>query len=100
MSLPCSYAFSYLAFLRFLAGAPTNDACKKRMTPKPESGHWIEAVLSDGEVIKLEDGSLWEVDAGDQVTAALWLAMTDVVVCDAKIINTEDNETVEARRVK
>lgn len=65
-----------------------------------ESGHWIEAVLSDGEVIKLEDGSLWEVDAGDQSTASLWLAMTDVVVCDAKIINTEDNETVEARRLK
>jgi len=42
------------------------------------TGHWIEAVLSDGEIIKLEDGSLWEVDVGEQVTAALWLPVSNV----------------------
>ena len=85
------YAFG-LSLLAISLGTTASPAC--------ESGHWIDAVLSDGEVIKLEDGSLWEVDAGDQATAALWLAMTDVVVCDAKIINTDDNESVEARRLK
>ncbi len=65
-----------------------------------ETGHWIEAVLSDGEIIKLEDGSLWEVDAGDQVTAALWLPVSNVVVCDEKIINADDNESVGAKRLK
>ncbi len=84
------FAFG-ISLLAFIAATPSR-AC--------ESGHWIEAVLSDGEVIKLEDGSLWEVDASDQSTAALWLAVTDVLVCDGKIINTDDNESVEARRLR
>lgn len=59
-----------------------------------ESGHWIEAVEDDGALIKLEDGSLWQVDDVDVVTSALWLATSDVVVCEGKIINTDDDETV------
>jgi hypothetical protein len=27
-----------------------------------EDGHWIDAVLDDGRLIRLEDGSLWQVD--------------------------------------
>lgn len=65
-----------------------------------EDGHWIEEVMDDGGVIKLEDGSLWEVDAGDTVDSALWLPVTDVLVCDDKIINTDDNETVHVRRIR
>jgi hypothetical protein len=64
-----------------------------------ESGHWVEEVMSDGEIVKLEDGSLWRVDATDTVDSALWLPSTDIVVCDGKLINTEDNESVEARRI-
>lgn len=40
------------------------------------------------------------MDAGDQVTAALWLPVSNVLVCSGKLINTDDNETVEARRLK
>jgi hypothetical protein len=65
-----------------------------------ESGHWIENVMADGEVIKLEDGSVWQVDPGDSITAALWLPTTDIVVCDDKLINSEDGETVGARRLR
>ena len=86
------FAFGLSLMAASLATAMPSRAC--------ESGHWIQEVLSDGEVIKLEDGSLWEVDAGDQSTAALWLPVTDVVVCSGKIINTEDNESIEARRLK
>jgi len=47
----------------------------------------------------LEDGSLWRVDDTDTVDSALWLPTTDIVVCDGKLINTEDNESVEAQRI-
>ena len=65
-----------------------------------ESGHWIDSVTDDGSVIKLEDGSLWKVDDADIVDSALWLPTTDIVVCDGKLINTEDNESVGARRIE
>ena len=65
-----------------------------------EEGHWIEAVMDDGGIIKLEDGSLWEVEAGDTVDSAIWLPVTDVLVCNDKIINTDDNETVHVQQIK
>ena len=64
-----------------------------------EGGHWIDEVMGDGAIIKLEDGSLWQVDSVDTVDSALWLPTTNVVVCDGKLINTEDNESVEAERI-
>ncbi len=65
-----------------------------------EAGHWVEDVMSDGDIVKLEDGSLWEVAGGDEATSALWLPATEIVVCDGKLINTDDNESVEATRVR
>jgi len=65
-----------------------------------ESGHWVESVMDDGSIVKLEDGTLWQVSAGDTVDSALWLPTTEIVVCDDKLINTEDNETVEAKQIK
>jgi hypothetical protein len=67
-----------------------------------ESGHWIDSVSDDGDIIKLEDGSIWEVEAGDAITSALWLATTEVLVCEGKgkLINTDDNESVAVRRLK
>ncbi|HZZ93036.1 MAG TPA: hypothetical protein VFE23_10760 [Usitatibacter sp.] len=65
-----------------------------------ESGHWVESVSDDGSIVKLEDGSIWEVDAGDNIDSALWLPTTDIVACADKLINTEDNEKVGATRIK
>lgn len=65
-----------------------------------ESGHWVDSVSSDGEIVKLEDGSIWEVDSVDSIDSVLWLPTTDIVACDDKLINTEDNETVSARRIR
>ncbi len=65
-----------------------------------ESGHWVESVSGDGQIVKLEDGSIWEVDAVDAIDSALWLPTTDIVACDDKLINTEDNETVSATRLR
>jgi hypothetical protein len=45
-----------------------------------DSGHWVEEVMSDGEIVKLEDGTLWEISGGDQVDTALWLPTTEITV--------------------
>jgi len=65
-----------------------------------ESGHWVESVSGDGQIVKLEDGSIWEVNAVDAITTMLWLPTTDIVACDDKLINTDDNESVEATRIR
>lgn len=75
-----------------LAGRGGSSGC--------EDGHWIESVSDDGGIIKLEDGSVWEVDAGDTVDSALWLPVSDIIVCDDKLINIDDNESVSAQRIR
>ena len=64
-----------------------------------EDGHWVKSVSSDGEIVVLEDGSVWQVDSADAVDSALWLPTTNIVACDDKLINTDDSETVEAVRI-
>jgi len=65
-----------------------------------DDGHWVDSISSDGTIVKLEDGSIWEVDAVDAIDSALWLPTTDIIACDDKLINTDDNETVSARRIR
>lgn len=65
-----------------------------------ESGHWIESVSDDGEIIKLEDESIWQVDQVDTIDSTLWLPVTDIVVCDGKLINADDSESVSATRIR
>ena len=64
-----------------------------------EDGHWIKSVSSDGEIVVLEEGSVWQVDSTDAIDSALWLPTTNIVACDDKLINTDDGETVEAVRI-
>jgi hypothetical protein len=72
--------------------------------PRPSlgcsSGHWISGNIDDGKYIKLDDGSLWEVSGVDTVDSSLWLDLDDIIVCDGKLINTDDKESVEAKRIK
>lgn len=65
-----------------------------------ESGHWIASVNRDGEIVILEDGSVWLVDPIDQIDTMLWLPISDIVACYDKLINTDDGETVSARRIR
>jgi len=64
------------------------------------SGLSIESVEGDGKIIKLDDGSMWEVDDADTVDTALWLATEDVVLCDGKIINTDDKESADVAPIR
>ena len=65
-----------------------------------EDGHWIESVLDDGRLIRLEDGSLWQVDPIDTVTSSLWLPVSNIITCGNRLINEDDDETVHARRLR
>lgn len=60
-----------------------------------ESGHWIDSVGGDGKIIKLEDGSMWEVDDADTVTTSIWLPTSEVVVCGTRMINADDSESAQ-----
>ena len=64
-----------------------------------EDGHWIKSATSNGEIVILEDGSVWQVDSVDAIDSALWLPTTNIVTCDDKLINTDDGETVGAVRI-
>jgi hypothetical protein len=81
---------SVLAFA--LGASSTGHSC--------DDGYAIEAVLDDGNVIKLDDGSLWEVDQSDAVAASVWSASADVLVCDDKIMNVDDEETVHVHQIR
>ncbi|GEJ56672.1 hypothetical protein [Anaeromyxobacter diazotrophicus] len=78
---------------------PGRPTARGGYTGSCESGHWVEEVSADGEIVNLEDGSAWEISPIDTVTTVLWLPLTDIVVCDDKLINTEDHESVDATRV-
>ena len=65
-----------------------------------ESGHWLESVNDDGSIIKLENGSIWEVNGADTVDSSLWFPPSNIIVCDGKLINTDDKETVEVTQIR
>jgi hypothetical protein len=81
----------------------TEVQAKPRVALKPSggcsSGHWISSNIDEGKYIKLEDGSLWEVDGVDTVDSSLWLELDNITACDGKLINTDEKESVEARRI-
>jgi hypothetical protein len=56
--------------------------------------------MADGSIVKLEDGSLWQVDGADTVDSALWLPTDEIVTCDGKLINTDDKESVAAEKIR
>ncbi len=79
---------------------PKVKGCKTIGRLDCDSGHWIESVSDDGTIIKLEDSSIWKVDDIDAIISTLWLPITDVLVCEDKIINTDDNESVSVTRLR
>ena len=88
---PLLQSLSAILLFGAVASAPAR-AC--------EDGRWIDEVLADGQILKLEDGSLWKVDPTDTLTSSLWLPVSDVIVYDDKIVNVDDGETVQVRRIR
>ncbi|HCN95160.1 MAG TPA: hypothetical protein DIT59_00600 [Leclercia sp.] len=65
-----------------------------------ESGHWINDVMDNGGLIKLEDNSIWQVDPVDTADSMIWLMADNVVICsNGKMINTSEStgNTVHVR---
>jgi hypothetical protein len=73
----------------------------------------ISSVSSEGDIIKMLSGSVWEIDDVDQVDSQLWLPTEDVLICSETladkgkavtmytIIDTDsDNEKVGAQRLR
>ena len=51
----------------------------------------IDTVADDGSIITMVSGAVYSVDAGDESTAAVWLASDDVLICNGeKIINKDE----------
>jgi hypothetical protein len=65
-----------------------------------EGGHWIQSVLDSGRVIRLEDGSLWQVDSIDRITSSIWLPVSNIIICGNRLINEDDKEAVNAQRIR
>ena len=88
---------------RAIPSAPANGTGRSsnvRQREKCESGLSIESVEGDGKVIKLDDGSMWEVDDVDTVDTALWLVADEVVLCEGKIINSDENESADVTPIR
>ena len=64
-----------------------------------EGGHWIKEISRGGKLIKLGDGSLWQVSSIDVSTSNLWLPAGDITVCGNTMINTDDRESVAVTRI-
>ena len=72
----------------------------------------IRDVADDGRILVMQSGAVFEVLAGDEIDSALWLPISDVVICSKaisyqarryviyEIINTDDHERVSAMRVR
>lgn len=86
------WLFQVFAALAMVSLAGPSFAC--------ESGHWVDSVSSNGEIVVLDDGTVWSIDLGDQVDTSLWLPMTDITACDDKLINTEDGEIAHAQQIR
>ncbi len=65
-----------------------------------ESGHWIKSIHNNGNIISLEDGSVYQVATIDSITSAIWLPVTDVTICGDRMINTDDGEAVSVKKLR
>ena len=65
-----------------------------------EDGHWIFSVSGGGEIVVLEDRSVWQVDAIDRIDSGLWLVTEEIVICGSTMINTDIGDRVTATRLK
>src|SRR6266478_1334868 len=54
-----------------------------------DDGHWIDEVLADGQILKLEDGSLWKVDPTDTLTSSLWPRFRTSLFATTKIVKRQ-----------
>ncbi|MCB9852396.1 MAG: PEGA domain-containing protein [Phycisphaerales bacterium] len=52
--------------------APSNQSVVTAYRTSVDFSHWISDASNDGTIIRLEDGSTWEIDETDGTTTSLW----------------------------
>jgi len=67
----------------------------------------IESIMDEGNLIKMDDGSLWQVSPFDVSDTAIWLESSEITVIQSKdpaypykLINADEHETVHARLLR
>lgn len=63
-------------------------------------GHSLASVSSNGQVIILLDGSIWEIDIVDAIQSMLWLPADNLLICGNRILNVRDGKSATATRIK
>lgn len=62
---------------------------------------YVSEMKGQGSIILMLDGSLLEVDAGDEITSSLWIAPFDALLLDGhKLVNLDDGDSIEIRRLR
>lgn len=64
------------------------------------NGHRVASIGGNGEVVALEDGSLFEVERSDRVDTMLWLPNEEVLTCGRKLANMDAGDAVLATRIR
>lgn len=67
-----------------------------------EDGSWVSSVSSGGEIVILDDNSVWEIDAVDRVETSVWTLSDNIVTCEEEdaLINTDTGDKVSARKIR
>lgn len=90
-------AQNLIGFARDLASAGTVSTSE---TALPEKETFITQVSGDGEIVKLADGSVHEVDSLGRIKSMLWLPTQSVLRRDGKLLNLSSGEQVGAQLLK
>jgi hypothetical protein len=87
------------------ARAARSKAASPTAARKPDSPYahcnaeqFIETLSSEGRVAELEDGSIWIIALRDSEKVLSWETPAHVVACPTELINTENGQSVQARR--
>lgn len=61
----------------------------------------IKSVSSDGSILVMISGAVYEVDSVNRVDTQIWLPSDDVLICDDEIINKDENgEKASVKKLK
>jgi hypothetical protein len=73
---------------------PTVNSAKK----------YVKKIIDRGQYVLLDDNSLWEINSLDRLTSSLWMSIDEIIIVgsgfETKLLNTRDNKSVTAKRVK
>lgn len=86
--------------------APTSLRSGGQIYTGAAKGHWVSEKIDGGRIMKLEDGSLWEISPLDGIETMLWLIVDDITIIGRTdplypyyLLHTSTGELVEAKLI-